>query len=96
MKARKSGRSRRVVSEIQDYDNADTTQMIDQSKPMKLEDLELKLPAQPPTQIVSIRLPTELLNELKALGSAQDVPYQALIKLFLRQAIDKTKKQRSA
>lgn len=72
---------------ITDYDYADTTDMIDASKPLKLEDIGLKLPPQPPTQVVSIRLPTRLLNKLRAIGSAQDVPYQALIKMFLAKAI---------
>ena len=96
MKRRKASRNSRAAREIHDYDAVDTTQMIDRSKILNLEDLGLKLPEQPPTQVVSIRLPTELLNELKALGSAQDVPYQALIKLFLRQVVDKTKKKNSA
>ena len=96
MKRRKPSGNSRGVREIHDYDAVDTTHMIDRSKILKLEDLGLKLPEQPPTQVVSIRLPTELLNELKALGSAQDVPYQALIKLFLRQVVDKTKKKHSA
>lgn len=96
MKKRKVRKVHGVNREIHDYDASDTTQMIDQTRPMKLEDLGLRLPEQPPTQVVSIRLPTDLLNELKALGSEQDVPYQALIKLFLRQAVDKKKKKQSA
>jgi len=41
----------------------------------------------PPTQVVSIRLPSALLNELRALASARDVPYQALIKLLLTESL---------
>lgn len=73
--------------EIVDYDTQDTTAFIDVKKPLKFSDLGVKLPAQSPTQVVSIRLPTLLLNELKAMGSSQDVPYQALIKLFLVNAV---------
>ena len=75
--------------EIKDYDQFDTTELIDANKPLKLGDLGLKLPEQAPTQVVSIRLPTDLLNEIKAMGSQKDVPYQALIKLFLSAAIKK-------
>jgi predicted DNA binding CopG/RHH family protein len=85
MKTKKSSRKTREL--ISDYDYVDTTDMIDVSKPLKLEDLGLKLPPEPPTQVVSIRLPTRLLNKLRAIGSAQDVPYQALIKIFLAKAI---------
>jgi predicted DNA binding CopG/RHH family protein len=96
MKARKAKGKNRSSREIHDYDAVDTTDMIDPNKALKLKDLGLQLPELPPTQVVSIRLPTELLNELKALGSEQDVPYQALIKLFLRQAVDKSKRKQSA
>jgi hypothetical protein len=37
-------------------------------------------------------LPTDLLNEIKALGSQRDVPYQALIKLFLAKAMGKKRR----
>jgi predicted DNA binding CopG/RHH family protein len=79
--------------EIKDYDNFDTTEMIDSGKPLKLSDLGLKIPATPPTQVVSIRLPTALLNQLKAMGSQDDVPYQALIKLILAEGVKKRAKK---
>ena len=37
----------------------------------------------PSTETVSLRLPTALLSELKALASKRDVPYQSLLKVFL-------------
>lgn len=37
----------------------------------------------PSTETISLRLPTALLSELKALASKQDVPYQSLLKIFL-------------
>ena len=37
----------------------------------------------PSTETISLRLPTALLAELKALASKQDVPYQSLPKIFL-------------
>ena len=66
-----------------DYDHSDTSEWINPKKPLTLKDLGLKLPAPPPTQVVSIRLPTRMLNALRAKASSMDIPYQALIKLAL-------------
>ena len=74
---------KRTRHEILDYDRADTTGFIDTTKPLKLKDLGLALPDEPPTKVISIRLPTGLLNEIKAESSDIDMPYQALIKLLL-------------
>jgi predicted DNA binding CopG/RHH family protein len=92
---KKKSSKRRVVA---DYDEYDTTAIIDRDKPLRFEEIGLKLPETPPTQVISIRLPTALLNEIKALGSRDDVPYQALIKLFLAEAVQhkKSKPTRSA
>ena len=84
---RKTTKKKRV--EIPDYDTRDTSTMIDADKPLAFEDLDLELPKPPPTQVVSIRLPSELLNRLKAAASARDVPYQALIKLLLAESLAK-------
>ncbi len=73
--------------EIPDYDSEDTTSWIDRSRELSLKHLGFKLPPSPPTQVVSIRLPTQLLNQLRAAASSQDVPYQALIKLLLTQSL---------
>lgn len=35
------------------------------------------------TETISLRLPTALLFELKALANKRDVPYQSLLKVFL-------------
>lgn len=90
MKAKKKKTTK--IKEIIDYDGVETSRIIDSHKSMKLKDLGIELPSLPPTQVVSIRLPTTLLNRLHALGSQQDVPYQALIKLFLAQAVEKSEK----
>lgn len=87
MKAKKKNLKRDRI--IDDYDGQDTTTMIDVSRPLRFSDLGVKLPESPPTQVISIRLPTMLLNQIKAIGSQQDVPYQALIKLFLVKAVQK-------
>lgn len=76
-----------------DYDQIDTTSFIDPSKPLKFEDLGLKLPDVPPTQVISIRLPSLLLNEIKAYGSQRDISYQSLIKLFLSESLSRAKRK---
>lgn len=74
---------KRKPREVKDYDDNDTTEWIDSAKPLSLKKLGVKLPPTAPTQVVSIRLPTALLNRLRAIASSQDIPYQALIKLIL-------------
>ncbi len=80
---------KKKTREILDYDTTDTTGLIDRSKKLSLKDLGFRLPPSPPTQVVSIRLPTPLLNQLRAKASAQDIPYQALIKLLLSRSLRK-------
>jgi predicted DNA binding CopG/RHH family protein len=66
--------------------------MIDPKKPSRFEDLGIVLPKTPPTQVISIRLPSALLNAIKAFASERDVPYQALIKLFLSESLERRRK----
>lgn len=89
MKPKSKTKPRR--SEITDYDSHDTTTMIDVGNPLTLKKVGLELPKVPPTQVVSIRLPSSLLNQLKAFASARDVPYQALIKLLLAESLQRRK-----
>lgn len=42
----------------------------------------------PTTQAISIRLPVSMLDELRQIANQRDVPYQSLIKIFLRERID--------
>lgn len=41
----------------------------------------------PSTETISLRLPTALLSELKALANKRDVPYQSLLKVFLAERV---------
>jgi predicted DNA binding CopG/RHH family protein len=86
---RKPRVSKRRRSEIIDYDTQDTSDMIDTTKSLTLKQIGIELPRVPPTQVVSIRLPSTLLNQLKAYASARDVPYQALIKLLLADSLQR-------
>jgi predicted DNA binding CopG/RHH family protein len=81
------------LREIKDYDDRDTSSIIDPKRPLTFADLGLSLPKAPPTQVVSIRLPSTLLNELRAFASERDVPYQALIKLLLAESLTRRKRK---
>ncbi len=93
MKAKTAKLRKRRIREIGEDDSTDTASFVGDSKPLRFEDLGLKLPEVPPTQVVSIRIPSNLLNELKALSSQRDIPYQALIKLFLSESVSRFKRR---
>lgn len=80
-------KNKKVTKQITDYDNTETGSFINKKNKLSFQDIGLELPKQSPTQVVSLRLPTALLNEIKAFGSVMDVPYQALIKMFLAEAM---------
>jgi predicted DNA binding CopG/RHH family protein len=48
----------------------------------------------PSTRTISIRLSESMLSELKQLANEQDVPYQSLIKMILRERIDREYRSR--
>jgi len=66
------------------WSKADSTNYIDWSKSKSATFPKLK----PTTTTISLRLPASLLNELKIAANKRDVPYQSLIKIFLRERID--------
>lgn len=78
---------KRKISEIKDYDEQETTEWINPQKKLSLKNLGFKLPPTPPSQVVSIRLPTQLLNKIRAKASQNDIPYQALIKMILSRSL---------
>lgn len=47
----------------------------------------------PSTKTISLRLPELMLNELRLIANKRDVPYQSLIKIFLKERIDQELKQ---
>ncbi len=50
----------------------------------------------PSTRTISLRLPELMLNELRLIANKRDIPYQSLIKVFLKERIDQELyKQRS-
>jgi len=73
--------------EITDYDHKETTAFINKNRPLKIVDLGFELPADLPTKVISLRLPTELLNKVKAYAAQQDVGYTSVIKMILARAV---------
>jgi predicted DNA binding CopG/RHH family protein len=49
----------------------------------------------PATKTISLRMSESMLNELKLLANKMDVPYQSLIKVYLRERIDKDLRRQS-
>jgi predicted DNA binding CopG/RHH family protein len=62
----------------------DSTDYIDWSKAESVVFPHLK----PTTKSISLRLPESLLNQLRMIANKRDIPYQSLIKLFLKERID--------
>ena len=87
---------KKTQREITVYDDHDTTSFIDKSRPLKLQDLGFKLPKEGPTKVVSIRLPTDLYNKLKAYSTNVDMPYHAYIKYLLSKGLEADLKKRKA
>lgn len=63
---------------------ADASDYVDFSKAKKVTFSNLK----PSTKTISLRLPELILDEIKLLAHKRDVPYQSLIKIFLKDRID--------
>ena len=62
----------------------DATEHFDISNAKKMNFPNLK----PSTQTISLRLPEDLLEEIKIMANKRDVPYQSLIKILLREKLD--------
>ena len=80
-------------NEVLEYDKKDFSADLSRQKPKKLKDIGVNLPEVPPSQVLSIRLPTSLLNDLRATGSSRDIPYQAIIKELLFEGLKRYKKR---
>ena len=70
----------------------DSTEYIDWKQANHVTFPKLK----PSTKTISLRLPEFMLDELRAIANKRDVPYQSLIKMFLKERIDQELKQASA
>ena len=62
----------------------DSTEYIDWEKGEAVVFSKLR----PSTKTISLRVPELMLNELRLIANKWDVPYQSLIKMFLKERID--------
>ncbi len=69
--------------------NKDSTEYLDWKKSEKVTFPNLK----PSTKTISLRLPEFILDEIKMIANKKDVPYQSLIKIFLKERIDQELKR---
>jgi predicted DNA binding CopG/RHH family protein len=67
------------------WEENDSSEYLDWSKGEKRKLPNLK----PTTRTISLRLPTFMIDEIKRLAHKQDVAYQSLIKIYLKERIDK-------
>jgi len=64
----------------------DTTDYFDFSNSKRVE-IEFDPGVETPVKSISLRLPREMLNDLKVLANKKDIPYQSLIKVYLAEKI---------
>ena len=69
----------------------DTREYFDWSQAVEASFPNLK----PSTTAISLRLPLTMLEELKALANAKDVPYQSLLKVFLADRLARERGRRA-
>ncbi|MBN1409118.1 MAG: BrnA antitoxin family protein [Calditrichaceae bacterium] len=64
--------------------NADSSEFIDWNEGEVVSFPKLK----PSTKTISLRIPESMLEELRVLANKRDVPYQSLIKVYLKEKIN--------
>lgn len=72
------------AKEHQFWQKQDSTDYIDWSKAKTIHLPNLK----PSIKSISLRLPESMLNDLKTIAHKNDIPYQSLIKVFLKERIE--------
>lgn len=65
------------------WETNDSSDYLDWSKAERVTFPNLK----PSTTSISIRLPTEFLEQIKVAANKRDVPYQSLIKMWLSEKV---------
>lgn len=82
--AKKAKKFKNEAEERDYWKKTDSSEHFDLSKGRKMRLSKLK----PSTQTISLRLPEDLLEEIKIMANKRDVPYQSLIKVMLREKIE--------
>lgn len=70
----------------------DTTDYVDLTHGKRMRFPNLR----PTLRTISIRLPEYLIQDLKMLANAKDIPYQSLLKVFLTERLQKEWRDRRA
>lgn len=65
----------------------DSTDYVNYSKSNRVT-IEFDPSVEQPVKLISIRLPREMLNKLRAMATKRDVPYQSLIKMILAEKLE--------
>ena len=71
------------------WSKEDSTKYLDWKKSKPIYFSKLK----PSTKTISLRLPEYLLDELRIIANKRDIPYQSLIKIYLKERIDRELKK---
>lgn len=66
------------------WETHDSSAYVDWSKAERARFVNLK----PTTKSISLRLPVDLLEQIKIAANKRDVPYQSLIKVWLSEKVD--------
>ena len=85
-KAKQAAKYDREAVEREFWSTHDTTDYFDFSKQSRVE-IEFDPGVEAPVKSISIRLPREMLNEIRVLANKKDIPYQSLIKVYLAKKI---------
>ena len=85
-KTKRMGRFKREAEEREFWSTHDTTDHFDFPKQNRVE-IEFDPGVEAPVKSISLRLPREMLNELRVLANKKDIPYQSLIKVYLAEKI---------
>ena len=67
------------------WESHDSSSYVDWSRAKRVAFPDLKAS----TETISLRLPKHLLDGIKAAANSRDVPYQSLIKVWLRERLDR-------
>jgi predicted DNA binding CopG/RHH family protein len=71
------------------WSNADSTEFLDWDKSEVTTFSDLK----PTTRAISLRIPETMLEQIRRIANKRDVPYQSLIKMFLKDRINQELKR---
>lgn len=88
-KLKKLPKFKKISQEDTFWQKHDSTDYIDWADAKRAHFPHLK----PSTKTISLRLPEDLLNEIKILANKEDVPYQSLMKMLLVWGVDSLRKE---